>query len=86
MPAFGDEIAAYNDSPEQVEADDGIIDAFCENKDPIKITEPEVPSLAVNDEFDDVEMIDEHESAASDSSRIKSSILNEQFLRQLRRL
>ena len=86
MPAFGDEIAAYNDSPDQVEADDGIIDVFYENKDPIKITEPEVPSLAVNDKFDDVDMIDEHESAASNSSRIKSSILNEQFLRQLRRV
>jgi hypothetical protein len=33
MPEFGDEIAAYNDSPEQVEADDGIIDAFDEKKE-----------------------------------------------------
>jgi hypothetical protein len=33
MPICGDEIAAYNDSPEQVEADDGIIDAFDEKKE-----------------------------------------------------
>lgn len=67
MPAFGDEIAVYNESPDQVEADDGIIDAFYEKKDTIQITDLEVHHFEVNDENDDVEMIDENESSASDS-------------------
>lgn len=41
MPAFGDEIPAYNDSPDQVEADYDRIDAFEDHREEPRQFEPE---------------------------------------------
>ena len=64
MPAFGDEGPAYNDSPDQVEADEA--DAFDEANEVLNQFEPVVP--VVVDDWEDEEDVDMDEEPVAGES------------------